>query len=152
MKNMFSNAGGKIAAGVLAVAVLGGATLGVASSANAVSRHQRGHSASATHTPKPSATPRVSALKFVENQDVTISGATTVGSTLTVSAGIYVPAADSVTYQWQRNGVNIVGATATTYVLTADDLGKQIRVKETVVKTGYKTKVEASNRLWIPLV
>jgi hypothetical protein len=158
MKNFVSSARGKVAAGILAVVVLGGATVGVASAANAHAR--KGSSVvktathtpkpAVTHTPKPSKTPRPVLLKFVENQNVAISGTKTVGSTLTATPGIYVPAADTVTYQWQRNGVNIAGATSTTYVLTADDLGKKIRVIETVVKAGYKTKVEASNRLWIP--
>lgn len=156
MKNPLSTRSGKIASAVLAAVVVGGASLGVASAASAHGRgghdNGRGSSASATHTPRPGHTPRVSALKFEELQDVTISGTTTVGSTLTVSPGIYTPAADSVTYKWQRNGVDIADATGTTYVLTADDAGKQIRVVESVVKTGYKTKIENSNRLWVPVV
>jgi hypothetical protein len=91
-------------------------------------------------------------LRFVERQDVVISGSTTVGSTLTINPGIYEPAGDAVAYQWQRNGVNIDGATATTYTVAAEDAGKQIRVIETVTKDGYKTESEHSNRLWIPVV
>ena len=153
MKNLFSTRFGKIASAVLAAVVVGGASLGVATAASAHSGKAPGPKAThATHTPKPSSTPRVAALKFEELQDVIIAGTTTVGSTLTVNPGIYTPAAESVTYQWQRNGVNIADATAATYVVTADDAGKQIRVVESVVKAGYKTKIEHSNRLWVPVV
>ena len=89
---------------------------------------------------------------MTELQDVVIFGTTTVGSTITIIPGMYNVTPDSVSYQWQRNGVAIAGATNGTYVLTADDLGKQIRVVETVVKAGYKNKAEASNRLWVPTV
>ena len=93
-----------------------------------------------------------SLLSFSELQDVTISGTTTVGSTLTLSAGIYTPAPQSISYQWMRNGVKIVDAVGTTYVLTAEDAGARISVVETVSSTGLKTKSESSNRLWVPLV
>jgi hypothetical protein len=153
MKNVFSTRNGKITSAILAASVLGAATLGVASAASA--HDNRGHqpkpaaSAMRTHTPKPT---QAVSLRFVERQDVVISGSTTVGSTLTVNPGIYEPAADTVTYQWQRNGVNIAGATSVSYELTAEDAGKQIRVIETVAKASYKTESEHSNRLWIPVV
>jgi len=157
MKKMFTTRGGKVGAAVLAVSVLGAATLGVASAASAHDGRGKGprpsQSQSAhverTHTPRPT---QAVSLRFVERQDVVISGSTTVGSTLTINPGIYEPAGDAVTYQWQRNGVNIDGATATTYTVAAEDAGKQIRVIETVTKDGYKTESEHSNRLWIPVV
>ena len=93
-----------------------------------------------------------SLLSFSELQDVNISGTTVIGSTLTLSAGIYTPAPQSISYQWMRNGVKIVGAIGTSYVLTADDAGQRISVVETVSATGLKTKSESSNRLWVPLV
>jgi prepilin-type N-terminal cleavage/methylation domain-containing protein len=58
-----------------------------------------------------------------------ISGTTTQGSTLT--AGARTPAAATVTYQWRRGGVAISGATASTYVLTASDVGTTITVAAT---------------------
>lgn len=89
--------------------------------------------------------------ELLVRQDVTISGVTAVGETLTVSAGIYSVDLDSVTYQWYRDGVAIDGATGTTYVVTDADLGTQIRVIETPVKAGYRLDDSAkSNRLWIP--
>ena len=89
--------------------------------------------------------------ELLVRQDVTISGVTAVGETLTVSAGIYSADLDSVTYQWYRDDVAIEGATGTTYVVTEADLGTQIRVIETPVKAGYHLDDSAkSNRLWIP--
>jgi prepilin-type N-terminal cleavage/methylation domain-containing protein len=58
-----------------------------------------------------------------------ISGTTTVGSTLT--AGAVTPSGATVSYQWRRNGTNISGATAATYVLTAADQGTVISVVAT---------------------
>ena len=153
MKKIFSTRGGKVGSAILAASVIGAATLGVASAASA--HDNRGGqpkpkaSVARTHTPKPT---QAVSLRFVERQDVVISGSTTVGSTLTVNPGIYEPAGDSVTYQWQRNGVNIAGATSTSYELVAEDAGTQIRVVETVTKASYKTESEHSNRLWIPVV
>ncbi len=87
--------------------------------------------------------------RFTERQDVIITGTTEIGSTLTVTPGIYEPAPSNVTYQWQRDGVNIDGAISSTYVIAPEDAGTQIRVIETVTLSGYKTKNEESNRLWV---
>lgn len=152
MKKIFATRAGKVSSAILAAGIVATASLGVASAASAHSNKpspKATSTATRTHTPKPT---QAAALKFVERQDVVISGSTTVGSTLSINPGILEPAADTVTYQWQRNGVNIAGATANTYVVTSDDLGKQIRVVETSVKASYKTENESSNRLWIPAV
>ncbi len=63
-----------------------------------------------------------------------ISGTTTVGSTLTASLGAVtgIPT-PTVTYQWRRNGVDISGATNTTYVLVSADAGKNITFVQTAV-------------------
>ena len=154
MKKIFTTRSGKIASAVLAVGVVSAATLGVASAASAHEDKKPSPKSTQsvarvehTHTPKPT---QAVSLRFEERQDVVISGSTALGGTLTINPGITVPAADTVTYQWQRNGVDIAGATSTTYVVTAEDQGKQIRVIETSVKAGYKTEHEHSNRLWIP--
>lgn len=60
-----------------------------------------------------------------------ITGTTTVGSTLTATPGSWngrEPPA--LTYQWNRSGTPISGATGLTYVLTADDTGATITVTE----------------------
>jgi hypothetical protein len=151
MKKLFTTRAGKISSAILAGVVVGAATLGGASAANAHGNKKPSpkstSSVSRTHTPRPT---QAVSLRFVERQDVFIAGSTTLGSTIVVSPGILEPVADTVSYQWQRNGVAIVGATAASYVVTADDQGKQLRVIETSVKAGYKTETEHSNRLWIP--
>lgn len=57
----------------------------------------------------------------------TISGTTTEYATLTTTNGTWSGTGSiSYSYQWQRNGVDIVGATANTYTLTASDVGNPI--------------------------
>ena len=49
------------------------------------------------------------------------------GGTATLSVVATNPGADALTYQWQRDGVNVAGATAADYVITAaepDDIGQ----------------------------
>ena len=68
---------------------------------------------------------------------VTISGTPLPGQTLT--AGNNLSDADGlgvISYQWQSNGKNIAGATATTYVVAAGDIGKQISVVASYVDGG----------------
>jgi hypothetical protein len=67
----------------------------------------------------------------------TISGTLTDGSTLTASAAVWTNT-PTVTRQWQRDGVDISGATGLTYVysVAADD-GRFISYKETA--NGYVT-------------
>lgn len=57
-----------------------------------------------------------------------ISGTTTSGQTLTVTAGTYTGAPTSIR-QWYADGVAIVGATNLTFVLTAAQVGKRITVR-----------------------
>lgn len=52
-----------------------------------------------------------------------ITGNARVGGTLTVSTGTYSPTATIFSYTWYRNGVEISGATARTYVPVAADFG-----------------------------
>lgn len=54
-----------------------------------------------------------------------ITGTTTQGQTLTLSAGTYT-GSPTFTRKWLADGVAIVGATATTFVLTAAEVGKKI--------------------------
>ena len=62
------------------------------------------------------------------------SGST--GDTLTVTAGTWhaIPAA-TLSYQWQRDGVDISGETGTTYTLVGADEGTTITVVETATNT-----------------
>lgn len=64
----------------------------------------------------------------------TISGTFNLGSTLTLGIGTWSPTPDSYTYEWRRNGVPIVGATAKTYILTASDVEAIMSVNVTATK------------------
>lgn len=66
----------------------------------------------------------------------TITGTTTSGQTLTRVVGTYggAPAA-TLTRQWLRDGVAISGATGTTLVLSAPDVGHKISITETATNT-----------------
>ncbi|PVZ56387.1 hypothetical protein [Arthrobacter sp. H-02-3] len=74
-----------------------------------------------------------------------ISGALQIGSTLTVVDGDWDPADATLTHQWLRNDVPVLGATGPTYLLTAADLGKGIRVKTTAAAPSYaKTTLQST--------
>jgi hypothetical protein len=60
-----------------------------------------------------------------------ITGTTTEGETLTSSTGTWSGTVVSYTYQWKADGVNISGATASTYVLTSSEIGATVTVAVT---------------------
>ncbi|MBD3926980.1 Ig-like domain repeat protein [Nocardioides cavernae] len=68
------------------------------------------------------------------------------GKTLTVSAPGWSPGGVSVTttYQWQRDGIGITGATSTSYTLVNADFGKSISVKAIGKAPGYIDGVSTS--------
>jgi subtilisin family serine protease len=70
---------------------------------------------------------------------LTDSGAAIVGRTLTASVSDWEPTATTVTYQWLSNGSAISGATTSSYVLKAADVGKAISVRVTGSRTSYST-------------
>ena len=62
----------------------------------------------------------------------TISGTTTEGQTLTATAAsVTGTPTPTRTWQWKRGGVNISGATNSTYTLQAADVGSTITVEQT---------------------
>lgn len=65
---------------------------------------------------------------------ISISGTVLIGETLTASA------TDTTSYEWRRDGVAIPSATASTYVVTADDIGPEI----TCVATGPGGSTESN--------
>ena len=74
-----------------------------------------------------------------------IGGALQIGSTLTVVDGAWDPADATLTHQWLRNDVPVMGATGPTYRLTTADLGKGLRVKTTATAPSYaKTTVQSA--------
>ena len=68
-----------------------------------------------------------------------ISGSAKVGSTLTAKPGTWHPGTVTLSYQWSRSGVDVDGATASTYALTNADANATITVTVTGSETGYTT-------------
>ncbi|HEU5269685.1 MAG TPA: excalibur calcium-binding domain-containing protein [Jatrophihabitans sp.] len=66
----------------------------------------------------------------------TISGTALVGQTLTATAGQWRPVPDSFGYQWLAGGDPIPGATGSSYLLSAQEIGKQITVAVTANRAG----------------
>jgi hypothetical protein len=75
-------------------------------------------------------------------QAPSVSGATTVGSTLTASQGAWTGSPTGYAYQWRDCDVagaactDIAGATGATYVLTGADIGHTARVSVTATNAG----------------
>jgi serine protease len=65
------------------------------------------------------------------------------GSTLNLTYADWT-AGTTMSYQWQRNGVNIPGATSAKYAPTAKDRGQSIRLRITGTKPGYQTRTKYS--------
>ena len=81
----------------------------------------------------------------------TISGTAVEGQTLTANAGAWTGSTPiSHDYQWRRcdsagaNCVDIAAATATTYTLTAADVGHTIRVRETATNAYGQGSVDSA--------
>ncbi|MFT4218675.1 MAG: fibronectin type III domain-containing protein [Micropruina sp.] len=86
---------------------------------------------------------------FRQKFGVTITGKKSKGHKLTAHAkawlaGEYPTTYAKMSYQWRRNGVNISGATKSTYTLTSADRGKSISVKVYATKYGYSTGTATS--------
>lgn len=71
--------------------------------------------------------------------NASISGTLRVGSVLSSSQVGWAPT-PSFTYQWQRNGAPIAGATASTYSVKSADLDSTISIGVTGVLAGYNDK------------
>lgn len=104
-----------------------------------------------THKYYDSAVPRSAATKTVAPGTMSvakkpvISGKKKTGKTVKVSAGTYSPKASKVTYQWQRSGKNIKGATKASYKVAKADKSKKLTVKVIASKKGYTTRTAVLN-------
>ncbi|POF31663.1 T1SS-143 repeat domain-containing protein [Roseibium marinum] len=81
------------------------------------------------------------------NASVGITGTAKEGSTLTANFGDDDPdgAASGVTYQWQRGGADIDGATGSTYDLVAADVGAKITVEVAYTDgQGFSENIESA--------
>lgn len=74
-----------------------------------------------------------------------ISGTPQVGQTLTVTAGTWEQGEVSATYEWFNDDGAIAGATGTTYVPTASDVGKTLVVIVEASKPGFQNRFNMSN-------
>jgi hypothetical protein len=74
-----------------------------------------------------------------------ITGILAAGQTLTAKPGSWEgePVA-TFTYQWQRAGAPVAGATASTYAVSAADAGRALSVVVTATRQGYRPGVAAS--------
>ncbi len=69
----------------------------------------------------------------------TITGNPTSGLTLTAEPGTWTPPPSHLSYRWYRDGKAIKGATNISYLLTATDIGKAVKVKVSASRSGYTT-------------
>lgn len=72
-----------------------------------------------------------------------LSGTIQVGNTITANIGTW-DASTVKTNRWLRDGVVIAGATGTTYVLGADDVGKIVSFEVTSTKTSFQNEVRTT--------
>lgn len=72
-----------------------------------------------------------------------IAGVVRVGEKLTTTRGVWNANAKTFTYQWRSNGVIIKGATASSYKVAANVVGKKISV--TVVASGTHSSATATS-------
>jgi hypothetical protein len=73
-----------------------------------------------------------------------ITGTPTEGETLTVSNGTWLSSPTSYTYQWKDDGVAIGGATASTYELTASEVGATITATVTATNASGSTSATSA--------
>jgi uncharacterized protein YjbI with pentapeptide repeats len=99
---------------------------------------QRGFAESVTS----SSTTTVANVNDSPTGSVTITGTTTEGKMLTAVTSSMADAdgLGSFSYQWKRGGVNITGATSSTYTLVQADVGKKIKVTVTYTDQGGTTE------------
>jgi hypothetical protein len=88
--------------------------------------------------------PKQNALKNPVSNTVApvVSGTGTVGQILTTTNGTWVNAS-TYAYQWLRDGVAIVGATASTYVLVAADSTHAVSCRVTATNAGGSASASA---------
>jgi surface antigen len=86
----------------------------------------------------------VAALDFEASPAPVIAGAATLDETLTAEVPVWTPQADSLDYQWNRDGQPIDGATETSYLLRPADVGSTITVTVEGRRSGYTPQARAS--------
>ena len=106
------------------------ADVGQAVVLRAVGEDAAGNTAEATRTINVESAAAVAVSPLPVNNP-TITGEPAAGRTLACVNGGFINEPTSYEYAWLRNGTAIPGATAATYVTTANDLGRQLRCRIT---------------------
>ena len=74
----------------------------------------------------------------------TITGSGVLGTLHTAGTGTWTQSPTSYAYQWQRNGVNIAGATTSTYTPVAADVGTNLTVQVTATNAVASTAASSA--------
>lgn len=122
--------------------VLGGQDAGANISVSVTGSKAHFQSATQTSLPMLVGTP-VPETELTSTPVPLISGTTKVGKVLSAAAGSW-DSGVTLAYQWSRNGSPVAGATATSYVLSAADLGTSITVRVTGTKPEYTSVSKTS--------
>jgi hypothetical protein len=77
-----------------------------------------------------------------------IVGTSHLGNTVTADVGLWTNSPTGYTYQWKRDGVNIGGATASSYVIVLADIGHNLTV--TVTATNASGSASATSAAVVP--
>ena len=81
---------------------------------------------------------------FTKTGAPTVTGTMTAAAVLTATVPTWTPAASDFTYQWKRNGVAIVGATAKTYRVLPTDVDRSITVSVVGTRSAYASGTSTS--------
>jgi aspartate 1-decarboxylase len=128
----------KISGTVFLLSAIQGSTFAQDSSDSNITLTSRGTPISSSLTPFPESAPTISSAS--------ISGTAKYGETLTAAAvGAGGNPNPTSTYQWYRGGTPISGATASTYVTGASDLGAQLSVQVTVTNRNGTASATSSS-------
>jgi hypothetical protein len=80
-----------------------------------------------------------------------VTGSNQQGSTLSCSTGVWAGTpAPTFEYQWRRDGVDIVGATANTYATVEDDIGTAVDCMVTATNSGGSEEADSNNITVVP--
>lgn len=89
-----------------------------------------------------------SGLRATTPVQIQATAGTHVGQPVTISQQpIWNQPGVTNAYQWLRDGTAIRGATGTTYVLTADDIGKAVQLRVTGTKPNFDAGTTVSNTI-----